>query len=100
MHPTLPIGGDSTGDNREAPITKPSVDPRSFDYSRALTICRVIFSSEIDDEPGMCEVIGYSRKRDRTVTFNVLFENRSEDPFPVNAKDMMGMLEDNLYFPA
>jgi hypothetical protein len=48
---------------------------------------------------GMYEVIGYSRKRDRTVEYNVLFDDCG-DPIMVNAKEMMEMLEDSLYLPA
>ena len=54
----------------------------------------------LSDSLGVYEVIGYSRKRGRTVTYDVLFEDCGEDPIPVDAKDMMGMLEDSLYFPA
>lgn len=51
------------------------------------------------DDSGMYEVIGYSRKRDRTVEYDVLF-NDCGDSIMVSAKEMMVMLEDSLYLPA
>lgn len=41
---------------------------------------------------------GYSRKWDRTVEYDMLFNN-CEDPIMVNAKEMMAMLKDSLYLP-
>jgi hypothetical protein len=52
-----------------------------------------------DDESCMYEVMGYSRKRDKTVIFDVLFDD-CQDPILVDEKEMMGMLENSLYFPA
>jgi hypothetical protein len=51
------------------------------------------------DESSMYEVIGYSRKRDKTVTYDILFDD-CVDPFPVDGEEMVRMLEDNLYFSA
>ncbi|KAF8813564.1 hypothetical protein BYT27DRAFT_7220449 [Phlegmacium glaucopus] len=76
IHPTPPIQG-----NCEAPLSKPMQFVLSANNS------------------GMYEVIGYSRKRDRTVEYNMLF-NYCGDPIMVNAKEMMAMLEDSLYLPA
>ena len=38
-------------------------------------------------------------KRDMTITIDVLFED-CKDPISVEAKEMMGMLKDSLYYPA
>ena len=51
------------------------------------------------DESCMYEIIIYSRKRDKPVTYDVLFEN-CEDPIPVVEKDMMSVREDSLHFQA
>jgi len=50
-------------------------------------------------EPGMYEVIGYSRKRDKTIQYEVLFDD-CPDPITVKAEEMMAMLEDSTYLPA
>jgi hypothetical protein len=89
----------------ERPISKPLVDPRRitaedlrlFKIPDNLHGKQFILSSDGDDEEScMYEVISYSRKRDKTVTYDVLFDN-CEDPIPVEAKEMIGMLEDSLY---
>jgi hypothetical protein len=49
-------------------------------------------------DSGMYEVIGYSRKRDRTIEYEVLFDDCG-DPIMVNATEIMAMLEDSLYLP-
>jgi len=47
----------------------------------------------------MYEVISYTRKRDKTVTYDVLFDD-CKDPITVDAKEIMRLLEDSLYLPA
>jgi hypothetical protein len=90
----------------ERPISKPSVDPRRItaDDLRLFEIPDNLHGKQFllspdSDESCMYEVIGYSRKRDKTVTYDILFGNCG-DPFPVDGKEMMRMLEDSLYFPA
>jgi hypothetical protein len=94
-----------TKSNSERPISKPSVDPRRitpeelrlFKIPDNLHGKQFVLSPD-SDESCMYEVIGYSRKRDKTVTYDVLFDD-CVDPVPVDGQEMMGMLEDSLYFP-
>ena len=46
----------------------------------------------------MYEVIGYYRERDKSVQYDVLFED-CDNYIRVDAKEMMGMLENSLYLP-
>jgi hypothetical protein len=104
MHPTSapPFAG-----TREAPLSKPSAEPRRittgelrlFQNPDNLHGKQFILSADNHDSV-MYEVIGYSRKRDRTVEYDVLFDDCGGDPIMVNAKEMMTMLEDSLYLPA
>ena len=95
VHPTPPIQG-----NLEAPLSKPMVEPRHitaeefrlFRDPENLHGKRFVLSTNNDS--GMYEVIGYSRKRDRTVEYDVLFDDCG-DPTMVNAKEMMALLEDS-----
>ena len=48
----------------------------------------------------MYEVINYSEKRDRSIEYEVLFENLPQDPIVYNMKDMQNMLCDSHYIPA
>lgn len=57
----------------------------------------VLSGDNHDGDSGMYKIIGYSRKRDRTVIYNVLFNDR-EDPIMANTKEMMAMLEDSPYY--
>lgn len=92
--------------NHELPLTKPSVEPRHI-TTEELQLFRnpdnlhgkqFILSPDTDG-CGMYEVIGYSRKRENAVQYDVLF-NDCEDPVTVDAQAMMGMLEDSLYLSA
>ena len=47
----------------------------------------------------MYEVIAYSKARDKTVRYDVLFDD-CDDPITVDAREMMCMLEESLYLPA
>jgi hypothetical protein len=51
------------------------------------------------DGSGMYEIIGYYRERDKSVQYDVLFDD-CEDSIRVDAKEMMGMLKSSLYIPA
>jgi len=100
VHPTPPIQG-----NGEAPLSKPMVEPRHI-TAEELRLFRdpenlhgKQFVLSDNNDSGMYEVIGYSRKRDRTIEYEVLFDDCG-DPIMVNAKEMMAMLEDSLYLPA
>lgn len=100
VHPAPFIQG-----NREAPLSKPMVEPRHI-TAEELRLFRdpenlhgKQFVLSANNDSGMYEVIGYSRKRDRTVEYDVLFDDCG-DPIMVNAKEMMAMLEDSLYLPA
>jgi hypothetical protein len=111
MRPTPPITDNPITNSREAPLSKPLVDPRPITAEELRLFqspenlhgkpCGKQFLLTDSDPPGMYEVIGYSRKRDRTVTYDVLFDD-CEDPMmiPVEAEGMMGMLKDSFYFPA
>jgi hypothetical protein len=100
VYPTPPITN-----NRELPLCKPSVEPRHI-TTEELQLFRnpdnlhgkqFILSADTDDS-GMYEVIGYYRKRYKAVQYDVLFDD-SEGPVTVDAKEMMGMLENSLYYP-
>jgi len=58
-----------------------------------------IISPDTDDS-GMYEVIGYCKRKDKPVQYDVLFEDCAGDPIRVDAGEMMSMLEDSLYLPA
>ncbi|KAF8271077.1 hypothetical protein EI94DRAFT_1721285 [Lactarius quietus] len=101
MYPTPP----PLTNNSEPPISKPLKDPRRisaedlqlFQIPDNLHGKKFILSPD-SDESGMYEVIGYARERDKTVTYDVLFDDCG-DSIPVTEKEMMGMLEDSVYFP-
>ena len=103
--PSTSNSGGSITSNSQRPISKPSTDPRRitpedlrlFETPDNLHGKQFLLLPDSDDSC-MYEIIGYSRKRDKTVIYDVLFEN-CEDPFPVDKKEMMSMLEDSLYFP-
>jgi hypothetical protein len=46
----------------------------------------------------MYEIIGYYKKRDRSIRYDVLFSD-CEDPVGFDETEMMGMLKDSLYLP-
>jgi len=103
VHPSDPIT-----DNCEEPITKPLGDPKCItsdelrllqnpDYLHGKQF--LLLADSNDTQPTIFEVIGFTRKRDKTVTFEVLFED-SVDPIIMDEKEMMNMLGDSLYFPA
>jgi hypothetical protein len=100
VHPSPPITG-----TREVSLSNPSVESRRitaeelrlFQNPDNLHGKHFVLSAD-NDESVMYEVIGYSRKRDRTVEYDVLFDDCG-DPIMVNAKDMVAMLEDSLYLP-
>ena len=99
-HPTPPIQG-----NCEVPLSKPSVEPRHI-TAEELRLFRdpknlhgKQFVLSANNDSGMYEVIGYSRKWDRTVEYDMLFDDCG-DPMMVSAKEMMVLLEDSLYLPA
>ena len=99
------MNGPSTS-NSERPISKPLADPRRitsedlrlFETPDNLYGMQFLLSPN-GDESCMYEIIIYSRKRDKPVTYDVLFEN-CEDPIPVVEKDMMSVREDSLHFQA
>jgi hypothetical protein len=47
----------------------------------------------------MYEVIGYHKKRDKSVEYEVLFESIPQHPIIYDAKDMEKMLWDSYYIP-
>ena len=99
-------GSITSASNSEGSISKPSTDPRRitpedlrlFEIPDNLHGKQFILSPD-SDESCVYEVIGYSRKRDKTVVYDVLFDD-CEDPLPMDGKEIMSMLEDSLYFPA
>ena len=94
----------------EAPISKeskPSVEPRHitvqelqlFQDPDNLHGKRFVLSPDSSDDSETYEVIGYSKKRDKTVEYDVLFdecEDPIKDPITVTTKEMMEMLKDSL----
>jgi hypothetical protein len=100
LHATPPIQ-----DNREAPLSMPMVQPRHitaeeiqlFQDPEHLHGKQFILLD--NDDSGMYEVTGYSRKRDRTLEYDVLFDD-CEDSIKLNASEMTVMLEGSLYLPA
>ncbi|KAI9453424.1 hypothetical protein BJY52DRAFT_1289528 [Lactarius psammicola] len=91
--------------NCEAPPSKPLVEPRNitneelqlFQNPDHLHGKQFLLSPNSGDSE-LFKVIGYSKKWDKMVTYDVLFDD-CEDPIMVNEKEMMGMLGDSLYFP-
>jgi hypothetical protein len=51
------------------------------------------------DDLAMYEVVGYYKERDKSVHFDILFNN-CDDHIWVSRVEMMGMLEKSLYVPA
>ena len=101
-HSTPPTPG-----NCDAPLSEPPIEPRHI-TAEELRLFRnpddlhgkQFILSPDNENSGTYEVIGYSKKRDKTVEYDVLFDG-CEDPVTVNATEMMmGMLEDSLYLPA
>jgi hypothetical protein len=90
--------------NLELPLTKPSIEPR-FITAEELQLFqspdnllgKQFILSPGTDESGMYEVFGYSKKRDETIQYQVLFDDCA-DPITVNADEMMTMLEDSIVF--
>ena len=98
-HPTL-----HTVSNLEPPLSKPDIDPRRI-TAEELQLFRSpdnlhgkqFILSPGTGESGMYEVIGYSKKRDETIQYQVLFDDCA-DPITVNADEMAAMLEDSIIF--
>ena len=59
---------------------------------------RFILTPDSDDS-GMYEVVGYYRERDKSLKFDILFDD-CDDPIRVSGAEMMGMLGYSLYLPA
>jgi hypothetical protein len=51
------------------------------------------------DDLAMYEVVGYYRGRDKSVQFDILFDD-CDNHIQVSGAEMMGMLENSLYIPA
>ncbi|KAI0248750.1 hypothetical protein BJV78DRAFT_1284532 [Lactifluus subvellereus] len=94
-------------DDHESPqaLSNPSVEPRRltaeehqlFQNPDELHGKQFVLSPDTDDS-GTYEVIGYHRKRDKSVQYDVLFDD-CDDPILLDAGEMMRMLEDSLYLP-
>jgi hypothetical protein len=88
----------------EPPLSKPSGEPRRltaaelqlFQNPNKLHGKHFIFSPDADGA-GVFEVIGYRMKRDRTIQYDVLFEDCGGEPILVEADEMRSMLMDSLY---
>jgi hypothetical protein len=92
--------------NCELPLSKPSIEPRRITAEELQLFWspdnlhgKQFILSPGTDESGTYEVIEYSRKRDKTIQYEVLFDDCA-DPAAVNAKEMMAMLKDSIYLPA
>ncbi|KAF8320525.1 uncharacterized protein EI90DRAFT_3080488 [Cantharellus anzutake] len=99
-HRELWLAVDSTPpptDNHEPPpISKPS-ERELFQNPDKLHGKQFVLSPHTD-ESGVYKVIGYHKRRDNSVQYDVLFDD-CEDPILVDAGEMMRMLEDSLYIP-
>jgi hypothetical protein len=86
------------------PLSKPSIEPRRITAEELQLFHtpdnlhgRQFILSPGTGESGMYEVIEYSKKRDGTIQYEVLFDDCA-DPITVNANEMMTMLEDSIIF--
>lgn len=88
----------------EAHISKPLVEPRHitaeelhiFEIPDNLLGKQFILSPS-SDESCLYKVIGYAKKLNKMVTYDVLFDDCGE--ISVETEEMMGMLKDSMYFP-
>jgi len=99
-YPTPPIP-----DNCEAPLSKPSAHPRHITAEDLRLFQnpdhlhgKQFILSPVTENSGMYEVISYFRKRDKTVQYEVLFDDCG-DPIKLDAEEMMVMLKDSLCIP-
>ncbi|KAF8335771.1 uncharacterized protein EI90DRAFT_3120054 [Cantharellus anzutake] len=91
--------------NHELPLSKSSVEPRPltpeehqlFQNPDKLHGKRFVLSPHTE-ESGVYEVIGYHKKRDSSVQYDVLFDD-CDDPILLKAREVMRMLEDSLHIP-
>jgi hypothetical protein len=96
---------DPSTNDREPPLSKPSVEPRLltaeerqlFQNPDKLHGKKFVLSPNTRDA-GMFEVIGYYRKRDKSVQYDVLFDD-CNGPILLEEGEMMNMMEDSLYLP-
>lgn len=84
-------------------VSNPAAVPRriatgEFQTPEDLLGRRFIFSEDAEDS-GEYEVAGYYMGRNKSIEFDVLFEDCDDDPIRVGSKEMTGMLEDSLYIP-
>jgi len=94
-----------TTNPREPPLFKLTVDPRRptveelrlFQNPENLHGKQFILAPDTD-ESRMYEVIGYSRLRDKSIQYSVLFDD-CVDPIIVDAVEMLHLLEDSVYLP-
>ena len=92
-----------TVNNCQVPLSKPTARPRCittedlhlFQIPDNLHGKQFILSPDADGS-GTYEVIGYYRARDKSVQYDVLFDD-CDDPLQVGAEEMMGMLKNSLY---
>jgi hypothetical protein len=88
-------------------MSKPLVDPRqitaeelkSFKIPDNVLGKQFLLSPDCD-ESSLCEVMGYTRKRD-SVTYHVVYDDDVDGvEIPMEEEELMGMLQDGYYFPA
>jgi hypothetical protein len=85
-------------------VPKPAGTPRcltadeiqSFKIPDNLLGEHFVLSPDSED-PVMYEVVGFYKGRDKSVQYDVVFEDCDDDPIRVDAKEMLRMLEDSLY---
>jgi hypothetical protein len=93
-------------DDDEPPLSNISVEPRLltaeerrlFQNPDKLHGEKFILSPNTEDA-GVFEVIGYHRKRDKSVQYDVLFDDCYGDPMLLDEGELMHMLEDSMYLP-
>jgi hypothetical protein len=104
-HASPPISVVPLAIKHDMPLFNSSVEPRSIttDELQLFRTAENLHGKQFILSPGtensvMYEVISYSRKRDKTYHYDVLFDD-CEDHITLDAKEMMDMLEDSLYLP-
>ena len=80
-----------------SPLSKPSVEPRHITieehqlFRNPENLHGKMFTLSSDDS-ALYEVIGYHKKRDKTVEYEILFDDCHGDSFTIGEEEMANML--------
>ena len=95
----------ATPDLSELSLSEPTVESRSLTIEELRSFQdpenlhgKQFLLSPNTAEAGLYEVIGYSKSRDKSVQYSVLFDD-CPDPIMVDADEMLHLLEDSAYLP-